>query len=287
MYLREKYRRPENAYPRAARVTSGLRYYSPTLGRWCSRDPAGERGGKNLFEAFENAPVWRYDSLGMQASRAGTPNGKKDCCCCCPVDITNYCKWIRKDPKKKDEWGHWGRWGYRFYPGVALRWEETGQEGEDMDCEFDWQEWATVPLHARYGAPPLPPFQWHARPPEPETDIFFGPPIDSPETSEFKDRTHRCPGAEAFRFHDTPGMGFDPKRKLFQLFIGIRIRPSQACQAVCDKKNLGEPQTLRVSLYMRFNDKGWVTDEKCREMSAFPGSYLNETVDEPPWFGGK
>jgi hypothetical protein len=44
MYLREKYRRRENAYPRTAELTSGLRSYSPTLGRWVSRDPSAVTG---------------------------------------------------------------------------------------------------------------------------------------------------------------------------------------------------------------------------------------------------
>ena len=37
----------------------GYRYYSPVLGRWMSRDPIKEEGGRNLYGAFRNAtPVW-------------------------------------------------------------------------------------------------------------------------------------------------------------------------------------------------------------------------------------
>jgi len=68
MYLREKYRRPENAYPRAARVTSGFRYYSPTTGRWISRDPIAEEGGENLYVFVANAVIDTVDYDGRVPS---------------------------------------------------------------------------------------------------------------------------------------------------------------------------------------------------------------------------
>jgi len=42
---------------------SGLRYYNPELGRWVSRDPAGEVGGPNLFGFVNNAPIDAFDYL--------------------------------------------------------------------------------------------------------------------------------------------------------------------------------------------------------------------------------
>ena len=41
----------------------GYRYYSPSLGRWISRDPIGEKGGNNLFAFCYNSNA-TYDSLG-------------------------------------------------------------------------------------------------------------------------------------------------------------------------------------------------------------------------------
>jgi len=64
MYLREKYRHPESAYPRAARVTSGYRYYSPTLGRWLARDPIGEDGGINVYALVNADPINSVDPKG-------------------------------------------------------------------------------------------------------------------------------------------------------------------------------------------------------------------------------
>jgi RHS repeat-associated protein len=42
----------------------GYRYYQPSTGRWLSRDPIGERGGKHLYSGMRNNPVNRVDLLG-------------------------------------------------------------------------------------------------------------------------------------------------------------------------------------------------------------------------------
>jgi RHS repeat-associated protein len=43
----------------------GYRYYAPKLGRWVSRDRAAEHGGLNIYAAFLNDAVCRYDVLGL------------------------------------------------------------------------------------------------------------------------------------------------------------------------------------------------------------------------------
>ena len=42
----------------------GYRYYSPSLGRWISRDPAGDGGGENLYVVCENQLLTCWDVLG-------------------------------------------------------------------------------------------------------------------------------------------------------------------------------------------------------------------------------
>ncbi len=43
----------------------GYRYYSPSLGRWISRDPIDEQGGLNLYGFVNNDPVNKWDKLGF------------------------------------------------------------------------------------------------------------------------------------------------------------------------------------------------------------------------------
>lgn len=40
-------------------------FYNPSTGRWLTRDPAGENGGKNLYGFVGNAPTQRFDFLGL------------------------------------------------------------------------------------------------------------------------------------------------------------------------------------------------------------------------------
>jgi RHS repeat-associated protein len=43
----------------------GYRFYSPSTGRWLSRDQAQEGGGLNLYALVENSPINLYDILGL------------------------------------------------------------------------------------------------------------------------------------------------------------------------------------------------------------------------------
>lgn len=45
----------------------GYRYYNASTGRWLSRDPLGERGGKNLYAFVENNPANGIDPLGRES----------------------------------------------------------------------------------------------------------------------------------------------------------------------------------------------------------------------------
>jgi len=44
----------------------GYRFYVPLLGRWVNRDPIGERGGLNLYTAFNDNPRNIYDLFGLR-----------------------------------------------------------------------------------------------------------------------------------------------------------------------------------------------------------------------------
>ena len=51
--------------PETATLHYELSPYSPSLGRWLSKDPAGERGGWNLYGFVDNTPVIAFDYLGL------------------------------------------------------------------------------------------------------------------------------------------------------------------------------------------------------------------------------
>ena len=52
-------------FPGVRSAISGLRYYSPTLGRFINRDPIEESGGLNLYGFVGNNGVNKWDYLGM------------------------------------------------------------------------------------------------------------------------------------------------------------------------------------------------------------------------------
>lgn len=43
------------------------RFYRPDFGRGLNRDPIGDAGGKNLYMAFNNAPLTHFNPLGFKA----------------------------------------------------------------------------------------------------------------------------------------------------------------------------------------------------------------------------
>lgn len=45
-----------------------MRWYSPSTGRWFSRNPIGERGGANVYGFVRNTPVAAIDPLGLAES---------------------------------------------------------------------------------------------------------------------------------------------------------------------------------------------------------------------------
>jgi RHS repeat-associated protein len=46
------------------RAHCGYRFYNPSTGRWVSRDPAGPKGGLNLYSSVHNEPVSKVDADG-------------------------------------------------------------------------------------------------------------------------------------------------------------------------------------------------------------------------------
>ena len=69
-------------------VYYGYRYLNTDTGRWISKDPYKENGGKNLYGFLLNAPSYLIDSLGRAPGESG---GSDDC--------SDVCEKAGKDPR--------------------------------------------------------------------------------------------------------------------------------------------------------------------------------------------
>ena len=53
--------------PETGLLYYGYRYYSPSLGRWLSRDPVGRINFENEYSFIRNTSTWRFDAKGLVA----------------------------------------------------------------------------------------------------------------------------------------------------------------------------------------------------------------------------
>ena len=78
-------------------IDFGLRFYSPSMGRWINRDPLEEEGGINLYAMVGNSPVNDVDDYGLQGKGGRGITRKAD-------GTNNPTKKLKektpKDPKK-------------------------------------------------------------------------------------------------------------------------------------------------------------------------------------------
>ena len=58
-------RKPGRSLPATGLQVTGLRFYSPELGRWASRDPIQEPGGLNLYVLSGNGVMSASDAIGL------------------------------------------------------------------------------------------------------------------------------------------------------------------------------------------------------------------------------
>jgi RHS repeat-associated protein len=95
----------KEVHTRTGFVDFGYRFYSPGLGRWINRDPIEEDGGLNLYAAFANDPVNKWDEYGealpaaaaaVAAARAAAPYVAR----MAPVVVAGAKKLLSRSSKK-------------------------------------------------------------------------------------------------------------------------------------------------------------------------------------------
>ena len=82
-------------------VYYNFRHYSPSLGRFLSRDPIAEQGGLNLYAFVQNNPIQKWDKLGRAIPQLGAgpdadiPPSTRSCA----ERIAAFKKWVEEESK--------------------------------------------------------------------------------------------------------------------------------------------------------------------------------------------
>ena len=137
----------------------GHRFYASGMGRWVSRDPIGEAGGRNLYVMTSNSPQSRVDPSGLSdISPVNTilPPGQMPGQPDKPAPGRNFrwpCKWIPEGPKTTDPDPGWkiaaynppASWLCVIWIGpITCHWQFTvsdEQKGHWRCCRTDfWSE---------------------------------------------------------------------------------------------------------------------------------------------------
>jgi hypothetical protein len=179
----------------------GRRYYNPSTGRWLSRDPIGEGGGRNLYAFLGNNSVNSIDFLGELPF--------KTCGCCeCAVDI----RLTEIEPKP---------YPLNRYPATFFMIEinlEYNPWVRDAEATYKWEEYSNRPPDnwVRKGAKPN---QWY--------NIFELDPTSITDNWKSRDRSCRPSVGRVVWDHDWPSA--DPNRPQRTLHLKWTVTNPPEC----------------------------------------------------------
>ena len=167
---------PKTHTPASPVKERGHRFYSPGLGRWSSRDPIGEKGGKNQYGFVRNRTLDYRDPIGLIGQ----------CCCCSAVSIAaEYDSPVTENVERKDGWWDGFYQKLRFPITVRYPYHPTIRG----DCSYEWSEWSDRQTSTHTGGS-----GWEN----------FGQP-SGPPTEEWRTKRKRlCFGVDKIKFNDTP-----------------------------------------------------------------------------------
>lgn len=115
------------------------RYLDSMTGRWLSRDPIGERGGRNLYGFVFNKPITWFDDLGAMPRPGGVGTPDLPSIPSAPGGITT----TPKPPESPaSAFHHYGNWGG---PG----WASGGWRPEDGPLPKPGEPGYNAPVDAR------------------------------------------------------------------------------------------------------------------------------------------
>ena len=116
-------------------VYAKRRYYSPTTGRWMSRDPIGEQGGLNLYSYVRNQPTITIDPFGLQTWQIWPFGGPAKPCPCKCKSVT----WTFNPGGEQFQFGILG--GNRIGNDIKIVWSVDGDESK---CKLEHNEDGTL-----------------------------------------------------------------------------------------------------------------------------------------------
>jgi RHS repeat-associated protein len=132
----------------------GYRYLDTQLGRWLSRDPIGERGGRNLYEFAKNNGILYFDLYGLVMTKEYCQQyiGPEGCFACNRgKDYSDFLNvWgLPKDAasKVKKDVGWWDNEVYTADIGMCSQWEATIEMASKTECPETCAKWLLRPRY--------------------------------------------------------------------------------------------------------------------------------------------
>jgi hypothetical protein len=174
-------------------------FYSPSTGRWLSRDPIEEKGGLNLYAFVANDPIRKVDRLGLF-----WPFTKKPCCCCCAEDIL----FQNIQPYQVAF-----KFGHSFDSRIRLKYSSSAVKG---DCKLEWWERSQSDTSR-----PEDSYKW--------TDMMNGPTAST--FHGWIDTPRPCPGSVVIPVHDEPTISILVRqRRVLDFHIEVHSTPLCPCK---------------------------------------------------------
>jgi hypothetical protein len=200
-------------------------YYNASTGRWLSRDPISEKGGRNVYAFVANQPAGRIDLLGLFGNPVVGKSGQT-ChqCCCCAESVT-----LGDVQQFFDS----SNYGYSFKVDIVLSYQPYAPR--PSSCTLKWIEKSNIPYY-----PSVNP----KYPTQSGTDMAATAP-SSPTFASWNARTQPCPGSEPITIIDTPGLptgnGFTGT---YNLDFEITVESGSGCLCASSSKTVRARMTL-------------------------------------------